>query len=760
MMNKRGCLALLGAVLIMFAAGGRLALAASQDKALDPLLSVERIYVQQDFAPVPFGPARWMKDDASYVLLEESAATKDAQDLVLYQAATGRRDVLVPAADLVPKGQDKPLRVEAYEFSADERLLLIFTNSQRVWRKNTRGEFWVFDRTTKDLRRLGGDLEPTSLQFAKFSPDAARAAFVSGNNLYVQDLAGGAVRALTADGSATVVNGTGDWVYEEEFNLRDGFRWSPDGRHIAFWRIDDAAVEDFPLIDNTDSLYPKLTVIKYPKAGEPNPTCRIGVADVTGGGVVWVASGGDPADTYIPWMDWVPGSNEVMLQRMNRLQNTDDVLVARADTGEVRTVLTERDSAWVDVVEDIQWTRSGRDFTWLSERDGWRRAYLVARDGSRVRPLTAGPFDVIRLAALDDANGFLYFYASPDNPTQAYLYRARLDGRGRPERVSPADAPGSHSYEISPTAAWAFHTWSRFDTPPRTELVRLPGHVRVRMLVENRALREKVEALRRSPADFFRVDIGGGVQLDGWCLRPPGFDPARSYPLFFYVYGEPAGQTVLDRWGGDTYLWHLMLAQKGYLVASIDNRGTPAPRGREWRKCIYRRVGILASADQAAATRALIKKWPYVDPDRIGIWGWSGGGSMTLNAILRYPDLYRTGMAVAFVSNQRYYDSIYQERYMGLPRDNPDGYVQGSPITFADQLKGRLLLVHGTGDDNVHYQNCEALVNELIRRDKAFTIMPYPNRSHGIFEGENTTRHLRELLTRFLLDNLPPGPRG
>ena len=758
MTNKRQRLAILGAALVLLAAGG--ALIAGQAKpALDPLLSIERIYVQKDFSEEDFGPARWMKDGASYVLLEDSAAAKDAKDLVLYQAATGRRSILIPAADLIPKGQDKPLSIESYEFSSDEKLLLIFTNSQRVWRRKTRGEFWVFDRTGRSLRRLGGDLEPASLQFAKFSPDSTRVAFVSRNNLYVQDLAGGPVRALTSDGSPTVINGTGDWVYEEEFGLRDGFRWSPDGRKVAFWQINDAAVEDFYLINNTDSLYPKLTDIKYPKAGEPNPTCRIGVADVAGGGVVWIDSGGDPASTYIPWMDWVPGSNEVMLQRMNRLQNTDDVLVARADSGEVRAILTESDPAWVDVNEEIEWTGSGRDFVWLSERDGWRHAYLVSRDGGRVKLLTPGDFDLMGLAGLDEKRGLIYFYASPENPTQTYLFRARLDGKGRPERVSPLDTPGSHSYDISPTGEWAFHTWSRFDTPPRTALIRLPGHARTRMLVENGALREKTEALKRSPTEFFRVDIGGGVELDGWRLTPPDFDPAKSYPLFFYVYGEPAGQTVLDRWGGDTYLWHLMLAQRGYLVVSVDNRGTPAPRGRAWRKCIYRQVGILASADQAAATRALVRQWPYVDPGRIGIWGWSGGGSMTLNALFRYPDLYKVGLAVAFVSNQRYYDSIYQERYMGLPKDNPEGYAQGSPITFAGRLQGKLLLVHGTGDDNVHYQSCEALMNELIRADKRFTVMPYPNRSHGIYEGENTTHHLHEILTGFLMDNLPPGPR-
>ena len=312
---------------------------------------------------------------------------------------------------------------------------------------------------------------------------------------------------------------------------------------------------------------------------------------------------------------------------------------------------------------------------------------------------------------------------------------------------------------MSHDSKWAIHTYSSANKPPVIDLVRLPEHAKVRVLEDNSELREKIAALKKHPIEFFRIDIGDGVLLDGWRIKPPDFDPQKQYPLFFHVYGEPAGQTVLDRWGGEKYLWHLMLAQQGYLVVSVDNRGTPAPRGRQWRKCVYRQIGILASADQAAATRAIIKSWPYVDPDRIGIWGWSGGGSMSLNAIFRYPDLYHTAMAIAFISNQRFYDTIYQERYMGLPDDNEEGFKNGSPITFAHQLKGNLLIIHGTGDDNCHYQSCEALINELIKHGKHFSMMSYPNRSHSIKEGEGTRRHLYELLTRYLKENLPAGPK-
>jgi dipeptidyl-peptidase-4 len=393
----------------------------------------------------------------------------------------------------------------------------------------------------------------------------------------------------------------------------------------------------------------------------------------------------------------------------------------------------------------------------VSERDGWQRAYTFARSGDGMKAVTPAGVDAIQVLEVDEAGGWLYYIASPDNPTQRYLYRARLDGRGRAERLTPASEPGTHSYQVSPDGRWAIHTHSRFDTPPAIDLVRLPEHRRVRVLADNAALRAKVAALKRGPAEFFRVDIGDGVVLDGWRIQPPGTQPGSRYPLLVHVYGEPAGQTVLDRWGGNNHLWHLMLAQRGYVVASVDNRGTPAPRGRAWRKSIYRQIGILASADQAAAVRR-IREWPFVDPARVGSWGWSGGGQMTLNALFRYPDLYSTGIAVAFVSDQRLYDTIYQERFMARPQDNPEGYRLGSPITFADQLKGNLLIVHGTGDDNVHYQSLERLVDALVKAKKRFTMMAYPNRSHSISEGESTSLHLYDLMTSYLEAHMPPGP--
>ncbi|MCK5653289.1 MAG: S9 family peptidase, partial [Gemmatimonadetes bacterium] len=341
---------------------------------------------------------------------------------------------------------------------------------------------------------------------------------------------------------------------------------------------------------------------------------------------------------------------------------------------------------------------------------------------------------------------------------QRFLYRNRLDGSGTPERLTPDGLGGSHSYQISPDGGWAIHTASEFGVPPTIDLVRLPSHDVARTLVGNGRLKRTVENLARGDFDFFQVEVEEGVFLDGWLMKPPDLDPSQRYPLLYFVYGEPAGTTVVDRWGGSRYLWHLMLTQQGYLVASIDNRGTPAPKGRHWRKQIYGAVGVLASEDQAAANR-IMREWSFVDPTRIGIWGWSGGGSMTLNMMFRSPELYQTGLSVAPVPDQTLYDAIYQERYMGIPQENAAGYRAGSPITFAEGLAGNLLVVHGTGDDNVHYQGTERLINRLIELNKPFTMMAYPNRSHGIYEGRNTTRHLYELLTRYLMENMPPGAR-
>ncbi len=723
------------------------------------LLSVERIFASRDFRAETFGPARWLDGGESYTTLEKSADDSAGMDIVKYDTKSGKRSILVSAKQMTPNDAAKPLKIDTYEWSKDKQLLLLFANTQRVWRYNTRGDYWVLNLKTGALKQLGGDAKPGTLMFAKFSPDGSRVGFVRENNVYVENLQSGDITALTSDGSETIVNGTSDWVYEEEFGLRDGFRWSPDGQKIAYWHFDKSGVGTFYMINNTDSLYSRPIPLEYPKVGTTNSDCKVGVVSADGGETTWFQVPGDPRNNYIPWLEWADNSSEVLIQQLNRLQNTNTVWLGNAADGSVKTVLIDKDDAWVEVNEDVKWLDGGKAFTWLSDRDGWLHMYKISRDGGKITLLTPGDYDVVKVETIDAKGGWVYFTASPDNPTQRYLFRVPLNGEGTPEALTPLDQPGTHAYQISPDAKWAFQTYSNYETPPVVSLVSLPGHRRQRMMLDNKALRDKVDALKKSPVEFFRVSIGDGVELDAWEMKPSDFDPEKKYPLFFFVYGEPAGQTVLDRWFGNRYLWHLMLAQQGYVVMSVDNRGTPGPRGRDWRKSIYRQIGILASQDQAAAAKKILKTRSYLDADRVGIWGWSGGGSMTLNMMFRYPEIYHTGMGIAFVSNQRLYDTIYQERYMGLPDDNVEGFTNGSPITFAENLKGNLLIIHGTADDNVHYQSFELLVNKLIAHNKHFTMMAYPNRSHGIREGKGTSRHLYELMTRYLNENLPAGPK-
>ncbi len=722
-------------------------------------LDLDALFARGAWDADSLGPFRWLNEH-SYARVEPSRTIAGAQEVARYDAATGARTLLVSAEQITPGvGHRGPLRIDDYAVSPDGDAVLLYTNARRVWRRRTRGDYWLLDLRDGRLRQIGGTGREAVLQFAKFSPDSTRVAFVLDHDLFVQDLRTDTITRLTTDGSPTLVNATGDWVYEEELGLRDGYRWSPDGKAIAFWQIDDELVREFVLVDYLSELYPILKRFPYPKAGEINPAARVGIVPAGGGEIRWVALPGSPRDNYVARMQWAPDGRQLAIQYLNRRQDLNRLLLADARTGKVRAVLRETDEAWVDVGDDFRWLDGGRAFLWSSERDGWRRLYRVSRDGTSLRPLTPAGMDVLGVEALDEARGWLYFAAAP-NPTQRHLYRVPLAGpapaAAAVERLSPDG--GWHTYSIAPGAGYALHTASAFVRPPRVEIVELPAHEVRQTLVDNARLRERVAALAID-AEFFRVEVEPGVQLDAWMIRPPELDPRARYPLLVYVYGEPAGQTVLDRWGGRRTLWHELLARQGYIVASIDNRGTPAPRGRAWRKVIYGEVGTLASADQAAAVRRILEQRPYVDPDRIGVWGWSGGGSMTLNALFRYPELYRVGMAVAPVPDQRYYDTIYQERYMGRPQDNPEGYRRGSPITYASALRGELLLVHGTGDDNVHYQGTAALVDRLVAAGKQFAMMAYPNRTHAIAEGAGTRRHLYGLLTRFLHEHLPAGPR-
>lgn len=693
------------------------------------------------------GAIHWLDSGAAYAVYEE-------KEIVRYDTATGKREVLVTAAQLTPPSATKPLAIDSFAFTKDAKQILLFANTRKVWRQNTRGDYWIFHRASQKLRKLGGNsAKESTLMFAKFSPDGRHVAYVRDNNLYVEETAGAAIRQLTKDGSETIINGTSDWVYEEELDVRDAFRWSPDSQSIAFWHFDSSAVGKFPLVNNTATDYPAIQWIRYPKSGTANSAVRVGVMGIRGGRTTWIKVPGDPSASYIARMDWTEGAPQLAIQHLNRAQNTIDLLLANPRSGAVTPAFRDEDKAWLDVNDDPTWLSQGARFTWISERDGWRRLYLVSRDGKQIDAVSPPNADVIRLIAANDTAA--YYIASPDNATQRYLYRVNLDTKAA-QRITPASQPGTHSYNIDPSAKFAIHTYSAFDRPPVTDLVRLPDHQSIRTLEANPKLNETVTPLLTQPTEFFQVDIGEGVTLDGWMIKPPSFDPAKKYPLLLYVYGEPFSTTVTDQWDPTRALFHRGLATEGYIVATVDNRSTAAPKGRVWRKAIHGAIGVLSAKELTAATRTLLAQRAYLDPQRVAVWGWSGGGSNTLNLMFRSPDLFQLGMSVAPVPDQRLYDTIYQERYMGTPQSNPKGYETGSPINFAQNLKGRLLLVHGTGDDNVHYQGTERLINRLIELGKPFDMMAYPNRSHSISEGKGTSLHLYQFLGRYLMQHLPP----
>ena len=705
------------------------------------------------------GGGQWLDGGKAY-RATEPGETGGIQP-VRIDTATGASTPMPPEPSYKPPRLDRALTGGIP--STDGKKLLFATNTHTVMIRKTASDYWVLDKSDNSWRQLGAK-STAGLMFAKFSPDGTRAAYLADLNpvkgadakwnLYVEDVKTGAVKQLTTDASDNIIDGTSDWDNNEEFSLLDCFHWSPDGKKIAYYQFDQSGVQDFALINYTDTLYPVITKYKYPKAGQVNAAVRLGVVNASGGPTLWLKTPGDPRNTYIPYMEWTP-DGQVILEHMNRLQNTNTVFLANPDTGALRQMFQDKNDTWVEVNRNFRWIEGGKRLLFTSERDGWRHLYAVSREGD-ARLITSAPFDMVSLSAVDEPGGWVYYIASPEIFTDRYLYRVHLDGT-KTERITPANQLGTHTYNISPDCHWAFHSTSTFDSPGESDLISLPDHKVVRVINDNAALKAKVAPILAGRTEIVHVPVGHNTTLDGWIIRPSKFDPSKKYPIIINVYGEPAAATVNDSWGGNNRLLMAGLADDGYLVASFDNSGTPSPKGTHWRKVIYGSVGVLASDEQAAALRGLAETHPYVDLTRVGVFGWSGGGSMTLNLMFRHPELYSVGVAGAPVADQTLYDSIYQERYMGLPQDNAKGYHDGSPISYAEGLKGKLLIIHGTGDDNVHFQGTQRLLNRLISLNKQFQFMEYPNRRHGV-EGSDPV-HLNTLRYGFFEQYLPAGPR-
>ena len=703
----------------------------------------------------------WTNDGRSYYKLEKN-------QLLTYTLPNHDTKTVITKEQLTPADTSEPLNVDHFSFSSDQQKVLLFTNTKKVWRLNTKGDYWVFNFKTNTLRQIGKSLPPSSLMFAKFSPDGNTIAYVSNNNIYAEEDASGNIKPLTTNGTVSLINGTFDWAYEEEFACRDGFRWSPDSKSIAYWQIDASDIKKFYMINNSDSIYSQLVPLEYPKVGETPSACKVGVVTISDAKTTWMDVPGDVSQNYLVRMEFIPSTNNLLIQQLNRKQNQSKLYIAEALKGTTKSIYEESDEAWVDLFQlgnsyaidytnNFNFLNENKSILWASEKDGWRHLYQVSLEGKPEVLITKGEYDVIDLKHINSKEGFVYYLASPDNATQKYLYKTKLNGKGKNELLSPESLKGSHDYSFSSNGTYAEHTFSNHFTPYSKEFISVANH---KALTEEESILKNIKKLEEKPTtEFFTITTSDNIEMDGWMVKPTNFDPNKKYPVVFYVYSEPAGTTVKDTYNvSRNRNYNGNMAEDGYIYISLDNRGTPAPKGRAWRKSIYKKIGVININDQAMAAKEILK-WNFVDSERVAVWGHSGGGSATLNLMFRYPKIYKTGISLAAVANQLTYDNIYQERYMGLPQENMEDFIEGSPVTYAKNLEGNLLYIHGTGDDNVHYQNAEILVNEFIKYNKQFQFMPYPNRTHGIREGEGTYKHLSTLYTNYLKLHCPPGGR-
>ena len=725
------------------------------------LLSILSFYcIAQPFGP---GNPNWMPDGSSFTSI-------DKYSIVKTELPSLAKTVLYDLDKLVPRDEANPRTISSYSMSKDMKQVLLKINTTTLYHKTT-GEVWVYNSGNNTIVQLGKSLRTDGLMYPKFSPDGTRVAYVyqdkSDNkvvyNLYVEVVETGKIRQLTFDTKDRNINGTFDWVYSEELFCLDGFRWSNDGSCIAYWNVDASKVRNYLMLNTTDSIYPFTVPVEYPMAGEDPSPAKIGVVELATAKTKWMNIEGDASQNYLTKMEW-SSENELIIQQLNRKQNVSKLWLANIHTGACKVLWSDTDKAWVDLEATWNtndnvgwnWIEEGKAFVWASEKDGWRHLYRIGMDGKE-NLITKGDFDVIKIYLIDEQNNLLYFSASPDNATQRYLYCTKLDGTEMPRRLTPDDFIGTNNYTLSPDGKWARHSFTSHLYNSASEWIALPSHTPVD------TAKSIMSNLKEDPlgkqVSFFKVTTEDGISLDGWIAKPKDFDSSKKYPVFFYVYGEPWGCTVFDnarmgrsgQFGGN-------IADMGYLYVSVDCRGSLAPRGREWRKSIYRQIGRLNIRDMALGAEEVLK-WDFCDTSRVAVHGWSGGGSSTLNLMFQYPEIFKTGISVAAVVNQLSYDNAYQERYMGIPAETRDDFIAGSPYTYAKNLSGNLLYIHGTGDDNVHYSNTEKLINELVRYNKTFDLMSYPMRSHGIYEGEGTTRQLTTTCKKFLLENCPPGGR-
>ncbi len=699
-------------------------------------LTLEDIWASRAFAAKSVGDVAWMKDGRFYTALEENKIEK-------YDVTTGLKvSTILDGNNMNQAGLSK-LDMDGYSFSADEKKLLIQTQTSPIYRRSFKSEYFLFDLSTGTLAKLS-DGGPQS--YATYSPDGKWVAFARNNNMFLVDATSGKETAITTTGKQNeIIHGSCDWVYEEEFEFAQAFFWNEDSKKIAFYSFDEREVPVFNM-QTWGPLYPKDYLYKYPKAGEKNSKVDISVFDVPGRKTLTLKLGAEN-DQYIARINWTKNSNLLAVRRMNRLQNKLELIHANATTGELQTVLTENSPTYIDINDDLTYLNDGKSFIWSSELAGFKHLYLYDMAGKLIRQITKGDWEVTDFKGINEKKKLVYYLSHEAGTTDKNFYSIGLDGKGKNLLV---DKKGSGTVNMSPDFQYFIYYFSNIVSPAAITLHKADG-AQLKVLEGNNDLRKNLDGILLGKVEFFSFTTVEKVKLNGWMIKPPGFDENKKYPVLMHVYGGPGHQTVVNAWGGPNYLWHQYLAQQGYIVVSVDNRGTGG-RGNDFKKATYANLGKFEIADQIETAKFLGAQ-PFVDKSRIGIWGWSFGGYMTSLAMTVGADYFKAGIAVAPVTNWRYYDSIYTERFLKTPQENASGYDNNSPVTYADKLKGAYLLVHGTSDDNVHFQNAVAMQNALIKAGKQFSSFYYPNRNHGIYGG-NTRLHLYNMMSDFVLKNL------
>lgn len=702
-------------------------------------VSLEELWLQYRYYPQTIRGVDWTKDGQYYT-------SQKGRYIIKYDITSASPVDTLYGSSGAPKNY---IAFDAYSLSPDENQILLATNQEGIYRRSSKSNYYVYNIASNRLKGLDDGGKQSN---ATFSPDGQQVAFVRNNNIFVNDLATGKTTAITNDGEYNKrINGSTDWVYEEEFSFVKAFFWSPDSKKIAFLTFDEGEVKEYnmQLWRGPNASYPEPYRYKYPKAGEDNSVVSLSIHDLASKKTEAIDLGSE-TDMYIPRLTWTQDANILSVRRMNRLQNKLEIIHVDVQKGESKVVVTDESETYVDLdfIDELTYLKNGKQFIRASEKDGYKHLYLHNMDGSMVRQITKGDWEVSSMIGIDEKNNLIYFTSPETSPLERHVYQIRLDGKGKKQLST---RKGTHRPDFSPDLKYYLDFYSSASELPQVSLHTAKTGKMLKVLEDNKGLKNELNKYNISYKEFMTIKAEDGTDLNAWMIKPQNFDASKKYPVLMFVYGGPGSQTVTDSWDAFNFLWYQILANEGYIIVSVDNRGTGA-RGEAFKKITYANLGKYETQDQIAAAQYLAKQ-SYVDSDRIGIWGWSYGGYMSSLSLMLGADIFKMAIAVAPVSTWRFYDTIYTERYLKRPQDNAKGYDDYSPITHVNKLKGKFLLVHGTGDDNVHFQNAVELQNALIRANKQFESFYYPNRAHGI-SGGNTRFHLYTMLTDFIKRSL------